>query len=227
MQMTWEWIAGFFEGEGHIQWRPPKTNSRQGRGCSLIIGQKDRRPLQMIYDFLKAKDFVNPILYLRPANPAKKRPNPIWILMINRREDTTRFLNAIEPLLIQKKVKALTVMRRLKDSERNTVKVDIEKAIQLHSTGLSWRKIALMMKISYSKLYKSMQKADKKMGKWEMDKDLIRTLKIQGLSITDIANRTGYKEESIKRIDRIRYKPKKPTGAQLKLFTNNVTTSSL
>lgn len=58
--MTWQWIAGFFEGEGCIVWHKPKKNSTQGIGGVISIGQKNKEPLQAIYDFLKSENFVNP-----------------------------------------------------------------------------------------------------------------------------------------------------------------------
>lgn len=44
--MTWEWIAGFFEGEGHVYWQ--ERSKKSGMGGRAILGQVCKLPLQAI-----------------------------------------------------------------------------------------------------------------------------------------------------------------------------------
>lgn len=138
--MTWEWIAGFFEGEGHVYWQ--ERAKRHGIGGRAIMGQVCKEPLQAIHDFLTNQGFETPAFYLRPVSKSA-RPNtkPCWILTIQKRSDVIRFFEAIAPLLFDKRAKAEYVIARLKaaDVERERV---VDEAVSLRLQGLSWREIA-------------------------------------------------------------------------------------
>lgn len=138
--MTWEWIAGFFEGEGHVYWQ--EKGKRHGIGGRAIMGQVCKDPLQGIYDFLIAQGFEKPAFYLRPvARSARVNSRPCWMLTIQKRRDVIRFFESVAPLLFDKRAKAEYVIARLKaaDAERERV---VDEAVTLRQQGLAWREIA-------------------------------------------------------------------------------------
>src|SRR3989304_6390808 len=98
MKVSWQWIAGFFEGEGHIYWQEGKKGTRQGTGGRCIIGQKCKEPLQAVYDFLIDQGFHVPAFYLRPKSKVVERSIEIWILTVQWRDDVINFLSNIESM---------------------------------------------------------------------------------------------------------------------------------
>ena len=151
MDMTWNWIAGFFEGEGNISWLQGKRGTKQGTSGRVVIGQNDKRPLIAIKCFLEGVGFEHILLYVRPANPKRRRPNPIWILGINQRDEVIKFLECIAPLLFEKQAKVVDISNRLKRlrQEREDVLV---KALALRQNGNTWKNIRKSMHINYRTL---------------------------------------------------------------------------
>lgn len=141
VEISWEWVAGFFEGEGCIFWQEGKKGTKQSTCGRATIGQKEKAPLQAIYAFLIEQGFSTPAFYLRPAWKGSDRSIDIWMLTIQRREDVIRFLKSIEPFLFQKKEKAGFVINRLSALivERND---NLSKALEVRKTGASWRDVS-------------------------------------------------------------------------------------
>lgn len=145
MKMTWHWIAGFVEGEGHIYWQEGRRGTKQGMRGSIIIGQKDPSPLAAIREFLLTNGFGEPAFYLRPAAKSS-RSSPCWILTVQRRSDVIRMLKAIAPLLIQKKEKANFVLARLRKAVRER-EVVLSKALKMVAAGKSTHQISKALKM--------------------------------------------------------------------------------
>lgn len=153
MNMTWEWVAGFFEGEGCITWyEPKKRGGRQGVGARAIIGQKCKEPLVAIQQFLLQQGIVNPLLYLRkPWAGALGKASPTWMLTIQRRDDVLLFLTAIAPLLFQKQEKARLVIHKIRALQART-SCSIAQASTLRAKGMKWHEIARRMKVNFTTL---------------------------------------------------------------------------
>lgn len=155
MTPNWQWIAGFFEGEGFIGWTAPKTpRSRQGVGARVVIGQKDRRPLAAVLRFVRDNGCPSATLYLRP--PAKSRsslgrPSAVWILMIQRREEVRLFLEAIAPMLYAKRRKAEQVIRLVAALQDRSESI-VARARKLHAAGFMWHDIARQMRLRFTAL---------------------------------------------------------------------------
>lgn len=138
-KMSWEWIAGFFEGEGCVHWYNSRTKTKQGICGRVFIGQKKKEPLQAIYDFLEAEGFNRVSLYLRKQCDSRKslgRHCEIWVLCIQQRDEVIRFLENIVDFLFQKKEKAefvITSLKSLRD-ERDNI---LNEAIRLKNSGLT------------------------------------------------------------------------------------------
>lgn len=148
--VTWPWVAGFFEGEGNIAWYKGRKGTKQGTSGRIIIGQKDKRPLVAIVKFLALQGFTHTLLYLRPAKPPKK-PNPIWILGINQREEVIKFLDAIAPMLFEKQKKAVLVRDRLGRLNQERIAI-LDAALQERAEGKTWREIARHRHITWTTL---------------------------------------------------------------------------
>jgi hypothetical protein len=144
----WEWLAGFFEGEGCIAWY--EGDGKRGRGARLMIGQVDKRPLQAIYDFLLQEGITSIQFYLRPAS-ASYRSTPCWMLSVTKRDDVLRYLDGIRPWLFQKAEKADMVKERLLQgiAERDDT---LAKALTLKTEGQSWREISNILHIGRTAL---------------------------------------------------------------------------
>ena len=154
--MSWPWIAGFIEGEGYIGWTEPKDTShkRQGSGGRIIIGQKDKRPLTAIHEFLFSAGCKTARLYLRkPANSINRGgpPTAMWILEVCRRDDVMLILSEIKELVIQKRPRVIEVMRKIRRLQKASA-VDLERAIELRATGLPWWKVATEMRVHWARL---------------------------------------------------------------------------
>lgn len=142
-KMSWPWISGFFEGEGHVYWQEGKKGTKQGLHGRVIIGQKDKRPLQAIYNFLIQQGFYNPILYLRPAPKENnfRKSSAIWVLSLTTRDDVIHFYTEISPYLFEKQEKAEYVLERLVKArdERDQI---LREAIRMKEDGKFWSDIS-------------------------------------------------------------------------------------
>lgn len=151
MEMNWQWLAGFFEGEGHIQYVEGKKGTTQGTGGRIIIGQKDKRALEAIKKYLEILKFTHILFSQRSAKPPRM-PNPLWILSICERENVIRFLVCIEPLLYEKKKKALWVLNNLRALNKKREE-RLGKALKMRQQKICWRDICRKLHISPHTLY--------------------------------------------------------------------------
>lgn len=143
----WEWIAGFFEGEGNIFWQEGKRGTKSGMGGRCTIGQKVKAPLQAVYEFLIKIGFDNPAFYLRPPAKGQRYPTELWILTVQKRKDVISFLENTIPFLFQKKEKAQFVLGRLRDAIHQRDKV-LNKAMSLKEEGKTWLEIARALHVN-------------------------------------------------------------------------------
>ena len=98
MEITWPYIAGFFDGEGNI--------SLTKHGCGNInvnLYQKRRDVLDRITNFLKAHNF--------DANIYVDKREQHTFRISGGRNASLKFLNSILPYLIVKKTEAQDVIR--------------------------------------------------------------------------------------------------------------------
>lgn len=145
--MTWEYVAGFTDGEGHVKWRKGKENG-SGRGPIVIIGQLDKRPLEAIKDFLVEAGCEKVSLYLRPPIRDKRGhgSNPAWILYLHNCYDVGIFLRGTIPHLILKKEEAEECLQQIESPSRKHVRaLRDEEIVPLLDQGLTAQGIALAL----------------------------------------------------------------------------------
>lgn len=148
--MSWDWIAGFFEGEGCISWYEQKLRTKQGVYGRIFIGQKEKEPLQRVYDFLKGEGFERVGLTLRRQAKGRNafgKPTEIWVVSIQQRDEVIKFLEQVVDMLIQKREKAIFVLDNLKGL-RGEREDKLEEALELREQGIPWREITRSMGIT-------------------------------------------------------------------------------
>jgi hypothetical protein len=99
--MTWEWVTGFYEGEGSA-W----ISCSGQPGVSFYQKQKQvLGPIQKFIGFGR----------IRPKNRPKKKCKIIWSLQFSSNEDVRRVLNFMLPFMqtTRKRRQAESVLRRL------------------------------------------------------------------------------------------------------------------
>jgi hypothetical protein len=139
--MTWQYIAGFFDGEGSVL--------RQGTGYRIVIPQTDERVLQEIKAFVGSG---------RVSSITKRREHwkDSWIYYIARQRDVLPFLDAIAPLVIVKRsiiVRTLPKLRKIVARQITTEKtmlVNHDRAAELRKRGLTYRAIGKEIGLSWS-----------------------------------------------------------------------------
>lgn len=143
--MTWDYLAGFTDGEGWI--------GICGRGPRIVWGQNDRRVLDEIRDKLEGKDFVVSEVYVIKAAPPK-RPNPIHMLQITRRADCERLARILLPQLLVKReaCERLFAWLAAHPVQKNFAELDEQTVRSLIAAGHDLVSIASRLKIGQSKL---------------------------------------------------------------------------
>lgn len=149
-KMNWDWIAGFYEGEGNINWIQGRKGTKQGTSGRVVIGQKNKQPLEAIREFLEAEGFSRCLLYQRKA--VEGYSAGIWILGINYREEVIRFLDMIAPMLYQQQKKVTDISNRLK-ALKKLREVTLDKALSLRQSGKCWRDISRELHVNPNTIY--------------------------------------------------------------------------
>lgn len=138
--MTWNYIAGFFDGEGSI------TQIR--KGFRVVLYQANEEVLRAIKDFVGFGFIIE----------AKKREphwKDSWIYYIAKQEEVLYFLVNVMPFLIVKKELSLKTIPHLKKfvKEQKLKRKLFEKRIRLISNlkkqGLTYRQIGMEIGIDY------------------------------------------------------------------------------
>lgn len=104
--MTWEYIAGFFDGEGSIATRGEKTITPHVGLCQS--GREGEMVLTVIQDFLRNEEIKSDV---RLDMSGGKLVRPMWRLRMTERNACIKFLRSVIPYLIVKKVKTQDWLR--------------------------------------------------------------------------------------------------------------------
>lgn len=138
--MNWNYIAGFFDGEGSL--------TRYKNGFRIFITQTNKEILKSIQSFSK----VGNIFEVTKRKPHWK---DCWMLSITNHKDAHYFLEKISSRLV--------IKRELADEARRIIKNNIvemerkktlvikrkEKAKELRKRGLSYRQIGKELGIDW------------------------------------------------------------------------------
>lgn len=111
MKMNWDYIAGFFDGEGCVStmsfaWRPTATTV-----CIAQSGEEGRAILTAIRDFMWAVGIKS---YLGSPQNMHKRTRPMHYLKISARPSVSLFLEHMLPRVSVKRVITQDTLRFFK-----------------------------------------------------------------------------------------------------------------
>jgi len=98
-RMSWAYIAGFFDGEGHI--------GMQGRGIQLSMAQSRKRGLEVLREI---KEFLA-LHGVKSSTYINKNPEKCHSLWVTNRPDIRYLLNLLMPYLHVKKEEAQDHLR--------------------------------------------------------------------------------------------------------------------
>jgi len=134
--ITWEYIAGFFDGEGciSIKRRSRKEHRHLKRiSCNLTQAEFQGQVIYRIRDFLLRNKIWNKV-YRNETG----RKNAILHLHIDSHIEMKKFLTKILPFLIVKRKKALTALAYCESKIDNPISFeDEDMIINLNESGLT------------------------------------------------------------------------------------------
>lgn len=107
--MTWQYIAGFFDGEGNVN-----TSSSHGRSWTVRIVQSETEVLNRIAEFLKNNNIESHLYHSYKASQYKKAKKDLWCLQLSGESNVKDFLIGVLPFLIVKEPVAQDIIRFLK-----------------------------------------------------------------------------------------------------------------
>lgn len=138
--MTWEYIAGFFDGEGSITYN--------GKGYRISIAQTNKE----VFDKILKSIGCGMIFEVKKRQSHWKQS---WVYYIAKQEDVLQFLITCGPFLIVKKTLAQKTIRELRINiraakERRKLRVDrIRQTKILRNKGLTYRAIGRRLNIDF------------------------------------------------------------------------------
>ncbi|MEK7122846.1 MAG: LAGLIDADG family homing endonuclease [Patescibacteria group bacterium] len=138
--MTWEYIAGFFDGEGSITYN--------GKGYRISIAQTNKE----VFDTIMASISCGMIFEVKKRQEHWKQS---WVYYIAKQEDVLQFLEKCYPHLIVKKplarktIKELCVSIKAAKARRALRAERIKRATILRNNGFTYRAIGKRLHIDF------------------------------------------------------------------------------
>lgn len=138
--MTWEYIAGFFDGEGSI--------THNGKGYRISIAQTNKEVLDAIAQFTTMG-------FVIPVTKRKSHWKDSWVFYIAKQVDVLEFLQKSRAYLIVKKSLAEIVIKKQltiidKAKKREALRLyRISQAKLLRDRGLTYRAIGKRLNIDF------------------------------------------------------------------------------
>jgi len=130
--MSWDYIAGFFDGEGSI--------CHNGKGFRICIPQTNEDVLNNIAGFCGFGKIAK-------ITKRKKHWKDSWVYYISRQEEVLVFLRGVSGSLIvkrdltQKTIKTLNTYFIKKEKKKRILEKKMTKARAMRVKGVSYRKI--------------------------------------------------------------------------------------
>lgn len=137
MEMNWDYIAGFFDGEGSVTLYK-ETKNKWGRAVKINIEQKDTKSLKAIKKFLLENGLNKVGLYSRKTRTTS-------CIQIQNKFDIALFLENIIPLIIVKRKKSIKCLKFVTSkwyAVGHYSKEEKQKAINLYKEGKNYFEIS-------------------------------------------------------------------------------------
>ena len=138
--MNWDYIAGFFDGEGTLVGRR--------KGFRIAITQTNKKVLEGIKKFSK-------IGHICDITKRKIHWKDSWVYFVAKQSDVYLFLKKVEPKLIVKReltgkaVRALRVYLKTEKRKKLILETKIKEAKNLRNKGLAYREIGKRLSIDF------------------------------------------------------------------------------
>jgi len=138
--MTWNYIAGFFDGEGSITFA--------GKGYRVTISQTNYKVLDDIKKYSNIGDIFK-------ETKRQKHWRDSWVFYVAKQEKVLLFLKKVKPFLIVKKENAEKAILELETivlaiKAKNTKSLKLKKDAKiLRGNGLTYRKIGKQLGIDF------------------------------------------------------------------------------
>jgi len=149
--MTWEYIAGFFDGEGTI--------AHNGNGYRVVIPQTNLEVLEEIHAFTG-------IGHVSQVTKRKSHWKDAWIYYIAKQEHVLQFIGHVDALLIVKKNAAeCAIADLIPEVERQQAIVEkrrqrLSEAKALREEGLTFREIGSRIGLNWSYVRRALLKTN-------------------------------------------------------------------
>src|SRR3989338_586617 len=138
--MTWDYIAGFFDGEGSLV--------HNGKRFRILIPQTHEGVLLEIKNFIGSGTIYK-------VTKRKEHWKECWVYCIARQEDVLKFIKKIKNNLIVKKITVLNAIPRLTITlngmvKRKKIRIDRKNTVEkLRAKGLTYREIGKKVGIDF------------------------------------------------------------------------------
>jgi DNA-binding transcriptional regulator WhiA len=138
--ITWNYIAGFFDGEGSI--------TDNGKGYRITIPQTNFIVLQQILHFTKVGQIIK-------VTKRKSHWKDSWVYYIASQSDIQSFLKYISPHLVIKRAESQRVLQKLnyivtkQKAHSRLIAQRIKSAKSLRKMGMSYREIGKELNIDW------------------------------------------------------------------------------
>lgn len=151
MTMNWDYIAGFFDGEGNI------VQLNLGYGSYRVsFAQSNKGILVMIADFLEEYGIHTWITYKQPTALTR---SPSYHLAFSKSTSVRFFLEMIKDRVVVKREQVLETLENL--TYRTTYPVlepELQDIIAMHNDGLSQREIGNLLDRSQGVISRNLQR---------------------------------------------------------------------
>jgi len=120
MKITWEWLAGFFDGEGWVS--SPQIQKKTGQMIIQVgLGQRDKEILEEVQKFLRKEGLACSL------QEARRGKYPLWKLVITSEPAVKKFCEIMKMksrmrLKIGQCERALTYIELNKEMKTKTTK---------------------------------------------------------------------------------------------------------
>jgi len=145
VSMSWDYIAGFFDGEGSVVYL-------SGKSYRVTFAQSNITVLNQIADFLHEFGIYTWITYKQPTSLTRL---PSYHLAFSKSMSVRFFLQQIQDKVIVKKELLWYVLNNLSTTPRHEIPPEIDKKVlELRTKGLSQTAIANRLGISQSAVWR-------------------------------------------------------------------------
>jgi len=154
--MTWEYIAGFFDGEGCVNVYPNGNTQR----VAVTLTQGNPEVLEVIQEFLEDMGIPSAIY-------AKSSSRSQWfVLSITAREQVKLVLENLTPYLIVKQPAAIKTLEWMKANPKRQgglnrlqwTKRQVKRMVELWEGGMTQERIALKFKTTQSQVSREIRR---------------------------------------------------------------------